>query len=195
MLMGFTLFFSFVVEFGAIGVVILSQDEVIAEKQSGTAAWILSKPVSRVAFILAKLVAGTIGVLVFIVSLPALVAYVEISLAVGQAPALLPYLAALGAVALGLIFYLSLTIMLGVLFDSRVPVIGIALGVFFGSTLLVEFSPEAALILPTGIRNTATALAYGQALSTDDVVMLLVTMVWSLVFSGIALWRFRVQEL
>jgi ABC-2 type transport system permease protein len=40
---------------GPIGVIILAQDEVIQEKLSGTAAWILSKPASRPAFILTKL--------------------------------------------------------------------------------------------------------------------------------------------
>lgn len=195
MLKGLTLLFSFAVEFGAIGAVILTQDEIIGEKQSGTAAWILSKPVARVAFILSKLVSGTIGVLVFVVGLPAIVAYAEIYLAVGQAPALPAYVAAMGVVALGLIFYLSLTIMLGVLFNSRVAVIGTALAVFFGSAILVEFSPATALILPSGIRDTATALAYGQPLPTDNWLMLGVTALWTIIFSVIAIWRFQQQEL
>jgi ABC-2 type transport system permease protein len=36
----------------SVGVIIMGQEEVLDEKRSGTAAWILSKPVSRVAFII-----------------------------------------------------------------------------------------------------------------------------------------------
>ncbi len=61
---------------GPIGVIILAQDEVIQEKQSGTAAWILSKPASRPAFILTKLLSNILGALVFIVGVPGLVAWV-----------------------------------------------------------------------------------------------------------------------
>ena len=39
----------------AIGVVVGVQGSIVREKQLGTAAWVLSKPVSRHAFILAKL--------------------------------------------------------------------------------------------------------------------------------------------
>ena len=58
---------------GTIGMIILAQDEIIQEKQSGTAAWILSKPAARQAFILTKLLSNTIGALVFIVALPGLI--------------------------------------------------------------------------------------------------------------------------
>ena len=53
--------------FPMFAVIVITQDAVIGEKQSGTAAWILSAPVSRSAFILAKLVANGIGFLVTIV--------------------------------------------------------------------------------------------------------------------------------
>jgi ABC-2 type transport system permease protein len=48
------MFFSIVVMTGGMGAIVLAQDEVIQEKQSGTAAWILSKPAARSAFILTK---------------------------------------------------------------------------------------------------------------------------------------------
>src|SRR5512133_615051 len=46
---------------GPIGVSILMQTAVVGEKRSGTAAWVLSKPVSRTAFILSKLIANVAG--------------------------------------------------------------------------------------------------------------------------------------
>ena len=45
----------------AIGTVIVTQGAIVGEKQLGTAAWVMSKPASRSAFILAKIVAYTLG--------------------------------------------------------------------------------------------------------------------------------------
>jgi len=52
----------------AIGVAVLAQDALIAEKHSGTAAWVLSKPVSLSAFILSKVIANAAGILISTVS-------------------------------------------------------------------------------------------------------------------------------
>ena len=69
-----------------IGAIIMGQEEVLDEKQSGTAAWILSKPVSRVAFILAKVTANAIGILIIMVLLEGALAYRLISDRHGAAP-------------------------------------------------------------------------------------------------------------
>jgi hypothetical protein len=53
--------------FAAAGVAIKAQDALIGEKRSGTAAWVLSKPISRYAFLLAKFAADVIGVLITMV--------------------------------------------------------------------------------------------------------------------------------
>ena len=110
-------YFSMVIMTGTIGVIILAQDEIIQEKQSGTAAWILSKPAARQAFILTKLLSNTIGALIFIVALPGLIALGEIYLATHQLVPLLPFLAGAGVALLALFFYVSLVILLGVLFE------------------------------------------------------------------------------
>ncbi len=61
--------------FPAVAVIIQMQSSLIGEKSDGTAAWVLSKPASRPAFILAKLVANSLSVLVTTVLIPGLVAY------------------------------------------------------------------------------------------------------------------------
>ena len=67
--------------FPTIAVVIIMMGEVVGEKKSGTAAWVLSKPVSREAFILSKWVPNIVGCVVTMILLPGLVAYVQIALA------------------------------------------------------------------------------------------------------------------
>ena len=65
--LGLSFFFNFAVIAGSIGILIIAQDEIVGEKQSGTAAWILSKPIARASFLLSKLAANSVGMLIFIV--------------------------------------------------------------------------------------------------------------------------------
>jgi hypothetical protein len=127
-IMALSMFFSFATVAGSIGMIILVQDEIIQEKQSGTAAWILSKPVARPAFIFSKWLSNIIGGLIFIVVLPGVVTAAEIALAGQPATPLLPFVFGAAVVALTLIFYISLVIMSGVLFEQRGPVLGAVFG-------------------------------------------------------------------
>ena len=67
------MYFSIVIMTGTMGAIVLAQDEVIQEKQLGTAAWILSKPTARSAFILTKLLSNTLVALIFIVLIPGII--------------------------------------------------------------------------------------------------------------------------
>ena len=84
----------------AIGAVILLQSSLVGEKQSGPAAWILSNPISRSAYILSKLVAHTGGIMFVGVILQGAVGYVILSYASGAALPLGSYVTAMGLVAL-----------------------------------------------------------------------------------------------
>ncbi len=194
LVMGLTLFFSLAVVAGSIGTIILAQDEIIHEKQSGTAAWILSKPVSRQSFILTKLLSNMVGVLIFIVGLPGLVTLIEVYLASGRTPALLPYLAGAGVVLLTLIFYLTLVVMLGVLFEQRGPVLGVTFGLMFGGLIASSFIAQLGYILPLNMDKIALAIAQGQALPAIAVSEVASTAALSLVFTSVALWRFHTLE-
>jgi len=191
---GMSLYFSMAMIAGAIGAVILAQDEVIREKQSGTAAWILSKPVSRAAFILTKVLANIIGVAVFIVALPGVVSFVEITLATGSQPAWLPFLAGMGVILLGLVFYLSLTILLGTLYEQRGPLLGIGFGLMFGGMILVNFVPQLNYILPLALDKISLVVAMGQTLDAMMISQVVSTAVLSVVFTALAVLRFRRQE-
>ena len=193
-IMALTLYFSFAVIFGSIGMVILSQDEIIHEKQSGTAAWILSKPVSRHAFVLTKLLANGIGGLIFIVALPALVTVGEVYLAAHHGVSFLPYLAGIGIVLLALYFYLCLTLMLGVLFEQRGPVLGIAFGIMFGGLIAINFVPQLAYVLPLQMDKISLAVAQEQPLPPPALFEIASTFLLSVLFIAVALWRFEREE-
>jgi ABC-2 type transport system permease protein len=191
---GLSIYFAFASIFGSIGMIIIAQDEIIREKQSGTAAWVLSKPIARSSFILTKLFSNVIGALILIVGLTAAAAYAEIYLSTGAALPVLPFIASLGVVMIGLVFYLSLTIMLGTLFEQRGPVLGIATGVLLGGMIFAQFLPQVGFILPVNIHQIAGLVALGQPLPAMAISQLIGAVVLSMVFTLVALWRFGREE-
>jgi ABC-2 type transport system permease protein len=188
------IYFGFASIFGTIGMIIIAQDEVIHEKQSGTAAWALSKPISRPAFILTKLLSNVIGALVIIIGLTALVAYGEVFILTKEAIPVLAFLASLGVLLIGLFFYLALTIMLGTLFEQRGPVLGIATGVFLGGMIFSQFLQQVSFVLPVNIKDIAALVAFQQPLPGMAIAQLTSAGVLSLIFTLVALWRFGREE-
>lgn len=179
----------------AVGVVTGVQGAIIREKQLGTAAWVLSKPVSRSAFVLAKLFSHSITFLALPLLVTSLVFYAQSQLLWGQAPAVTSFLAGWLIMALHMLFYLSLTLMLGTLFSARTPVSAIGLGFLFGGQIFPNFLPAwATLIFPWKLSELAPALALGQPLPPGWPIPLIATAIWTVVFIAIALWRFGREE-
>jgi hypothetical protein len=108
---------------------------------------------------------------------------------------LAPFLAGAGVVLLALIFYISLVILLGILFESGGPVLGIAFGVMFGGVLVCNFFPRIAFALPFSMDKIAMIVGLGMPLPAMAVSGIIVTAVASIVFILVALWRFQRTEL
>jgi len=187
--------FPLMVIFGIVGVIILAQDEIIQERQSGTAAWILSKPAARSAFILTKLLSNLFGALIFIVVLPGLVTLGETYLVNHKVVSPGAFLAGIGAAWLALGCYISLTILLGVLCGSRAPVLGIAIGILFAGRMLIMMIPSVAYVLPVTMDGVAQVLVSGMPLPAMMVSQVISTAVLTIVFTLVALWRFHKLEL
>ena len=196
---GLMVFFIFSSMAAGTGVVIIAQDALIGEKQSGTAAWVLSKPVSRLSFILSKLSADALGVLVTMVLVQGAVAWLIYRAGTGITLDIPRFLGALGLLFLALLFFLSLTYMLGTLFHSRGPVIGIPLLLVFGNSInnMLPFLGKVLpwnLVMDLGPGQPALALALAQGLPLPTVTPILGTLGLTLVFVAVALWRFARQE-
>jgi ABC-2 type transport system permease protein len=187
--------------FPAVAVIIIMQGVLVGEKKDGTAAWVLSKPASRPAFILAKLVSNSLGVLATMVALPGLVAYLLFFIRLNHALDPLAFLAALGILFLNLLFYLTLTLMLGAIFNSRGAVIGIALAFLFLQQYLVGLLPALryalpwTLVIPLNNQTEAVvpALLVGQPIYSY--LPILAVGVECILFVLVALWRFNREEL
>ena len=74
--------------FVAFGVMIVMQSVVVGEKRSGTAAWVLSKPISRQAYILAKMLGNAAGIAATFILAQSLIGYAVIYIGYGTAPPL-----------------------------------------------------------------------------------------------------------
>ncbi len=183
-----------------IGVVVLAQETLIGEKQSGTAAWVLSKPISRSAFILSKVISNSLGILVTMTLVQGGIAYLLIYLITGKIFPILPFAGALGLLFLSLLFWLTLTIMLSALSRSRGLAIGIPLLLLLGFTLFVQIAPWTAELMPwilTSAVNAASpamavALVLGQPI--PSLMPVIATLTGCLVFTLVAIWRFRRDE-
>jgi len=189
--------------FPAVAVVIIMQDALVGEKREGTAAWVLSKPVTRQAFILSKLISNSIGVLATMVFVPCLLAYVLLSIGTKSAPDPLHFLGAMGVIFISHFFFLSLTLMLGTLFTGRGPVIGIPLAILFLQQNLIGFLPFLRyvlpwnLVVPLGDNPDAllSSLLLGNPVQPVHLIILGIVMVESALFVFISLWRFNREEL
>ena len=175
----------------SIGAIVLLQDAIIEEKTTGTAEWVLSKPASRTAYVLAKLLPNLLGMAVTMILIPSLVGYAMLrSYGAEFTPA--GFLGSEGIVALHLLFYVMLTLMLGVLFSSRPPLLAVALGSLFGGSLL----PVAAIVqfTPWRLADMVVLPVMAMPLPSIATTMMVSTAAWSVVFVAVAIWRFNRQE-
>lgn len=182
--------------FATIGVIVLNQSAIIGEKQSGTAEWILSNPVSRAAFILSKLIANGVAIFLIIVVLQSLVFYLQLSLHNNGLLEAGPLIAAMALVSLNLLFFLTLTLMLGTFFNSRLPVTGIAIIILFGQDIIAIFVTRfwegAKWYFPQSLLEMAQAAVNGQEL--PSLIPVIIFPVISILFILAAIWRFEREE-
>ncbi len=185
-------------------VVILAQDAILGERHSGTTAWVFSKPLKRPAFILSKLIAYGLGFLVTWVLIPNVIFYFQL-VAAGRAGLSIPgFIGLIGLSFLNLLFYMTLALMLATLFNSRAPGLGISLLIAWLGPLQIlsrpmeKYVPWLEDILPWklisgfGEAPLAGYLVLGAPLPT--LVPIIATLLWCVVFVGVAIWRIGREE-
>ena len=178
-----------------IGTIIVAQGAIVGEKQLGTAAWVMSKPASRSAFILAKTLAYAIGYGITAIIIPSAIFIITIRQLIPVQLALMPFIAGVALAALGQLFYLTLTLMLGTFFSSRGPIAGIGIVFIMTGLLLNGFIPFPVLIVtPWPLPDVAAGLALGTELPSVWPVPIIAVAVWIVVMTSVALWRFEREE-
>ncbi|HSB66669.1 MAG TPA: ABC transporter permease subunit [Anaerolineales bacterium] len=195
------LFTVFAALFPAVGVVIIMQDALVGEKREGTAAWVLSKPVTRQSFLLSKVIANSVGIFTTMVVVPCFIGYLIISLSQKSLLDPLGFLAAILVIFASHFYFVSLTLMLGTLFSGRGPVIGIPLAVLFLQQNLIGFLPFLRFIFPWTLmiplgRDIPLVVSIIQHLpiQQEHLVILGSIVLQSILFIFIGLWRFNREE-
>lgn len=193
--LGLSVFFEFGIQVVGIGIIVLCQDLIVDEKQNGVMEWILAKPVARPAYLLAKLFANMVFILLFLVGLPSLLAYGLLSLRMGTPFPWLPFGVGVGIMSLHSLFYLTLTVMLGTFFSSRPPILGLALGVLLGGGLFAGLAKSLLYITPWSLSKMAALVASSQPVPYELLLYpLAATAIWCVVFAMVALANFKRTE-
>lgn len=185
-----------------VGVAIMMMGAIVEEKRSGTAAWILSKPVSRTAFVLSKLIGNGLGALVCIIIAQGLIGFAILRF-VSQLPLTpLHFVAGMSAHLINLLFYVTLGTMLGTLFQQPAPVVGIPIAFNFAQQYIPSLLPFLQGRLPWNLglpfgngEAPSIASAWMLGLKPLTVAPAVFALVSSVVFVVVALVAFQRQEL
>ncbi len=178
-------------QFGALAAILLSMGAVAGEKDRGTAAFMLTKPVGRGTFLTAKL-AAIAGLLGFGMVLAGVGAYTYTAILFETLPAG-GFVAACVVTWLSLVAYASVTFLLSTITRSPMAAGGLAF-VALIATSVVAALPTVGPYLPQSLSTPAKALALG----LDGSMLpgpLLVTIVLIAAALGLAWASFRRQEL
>lgn len=178
-------------QFGILSAILLAMGSVATEKDRGTAAFVLTKPASRAAFLAAKLVAISVDLFLAVACATA-AGYLYTWFLFEQLPLA-------GTVAMGAILWLSLVVYAALTFLGSTLTRSAAAGAGIGFALLVVTGILGALptigpFMPGSLLGPAQALALGQEVGSPlGPVAVNVALVGAL---GAASWLvFRRQEL
>ncbi len=177
-----------------IGVIIITHDLIISERESGTADWVLSKPLSRKAFVLSKLAVSTAWITVLAVVLQACLLMI-IARIFGGAVEIIPFIKGVALIWLLCFFYIAMDIFLGTLTISRGAVLGISLFFFLLGGLVPLLFPKTYFIMPWKLSDIAFSVAMNIAWSSKIIGPVIMTAVWSVLFIAGALWKIERIEI
>lgn len=178
----------------AFGTIIMLQDAIIGERQLGVTEWLLSKPMSRPAYVLSKLLAHGFGILVILVGLQGALGYGVLWLVMGEPFPLSLYLVGMAGLAVHTLFYLALTLMMGVLAANRRVLLGVSQGVLLGGSLVIYVPGTAMMATPWGLVNLLPVAVLGLPLPLSIWLPIGVTAVLSVVCVAVTLARFERLE-
>jgi ABC-2 type transport system permease protein len=188
--------------FVAFGVMIIMQRVLVREKNSGTAAWVLSKPVTRTSFVVSRLVVNSIAILLTSVIVPGVILYITLGL-FSDLGWLSPlgFLAALLMFSLHTLYWIALVLMLGTLSESSGAVIAVPIALFFtfwmGNDLLpslIYFTPLLLTFSPAPEQMNTLAGSFISGEPVFSWLPLISTVVSCVIFIAVAIWRFNRQE-
>lgn len=179
----------------AIGVVLTLQGSIVGERELGTAAWVVSKPTSRAAFVASKLIAHFVGFVVTAIVIPAAVFLVTARFLLPDPVPYGPFAAGMAVMALNVLFYAIFTLALGCLFKGRGPIAGIGITLILMGQFFKGMLPEPiVLATPWLLGDVAASLAIQQPPEFDRMVPMILVAVEIVALGFVGMWRFNREE-
>ena len=178
-----------------IGIVLTLQGAIVGEKELGTAAWVLSKPVSRSAVLVSKLVAHFVGFVATALLIPASLFLISETVFFEGSIDLGAFSVGMAIAALGILFYVVLTLALGCIYKARGPIAGVGItlvlmGQFFKGILPLPL----VLATPWLLGDTAASFPMHELPEFDRSIPVIVVVVEIIVLGLVAVWRFNREE-
>jgi ABC-2 type transport system permease protein len=181
------------IQFGALAAILLTMGTVATERERGTAAFVLSKPVTRSAFLWAKFVAIAVQFAIA-VALATAGAYLY-TIVLFHRPSALAWIELGAVVWLSTMVYVSITFLGSTIAKSSLGAAGIG---FLGLIVLSVLSivPNFSIWLPAGLSGVAQALALREDSPDLDPVLTITVSIGIIVVAVSLAWlRFRRAEL
>lgn len=171
-------------------VIILATMGLLAlERDQGTLAWTLTKPVSRTALLAAKWSAAFLALATLSVLLPLAVQVTVATVAYGAMPDL-AVVARFGLLYLTVpVLYVTLTVAIGTVVRTTPGVAGVAFAAAFGPTMIGMLARDLAPFLPTSMDKWALAVAGDAPLTLTQPLSWLISVVALAAFSVLAFDR------
>jgi len=178
-------------QFGVLVAILVTMGSVATEKERGTAAFLLTKPITRGAFVGAKVLAiGTL--LALATAVAGVLCWIYTAILFEPLPAA-EFGAAVGLVWLSLAVVAALTFLASVATRSALVAGGIAFGAFLVAGILSAL-PSVGAYMPTSLWGAADLLALG---TVPDPLAgpIAANMLFAAAAIGLAWWSFRRQEI
>lgn len=188
----FDQFFKNLNQIGIIAVILMFMGRVAEEKHRGTATMILSKPVSRTAWVIAKF--GAAVLLVLLSMIPAYLACcIYTKILFGTASVALS-LQATSVFAVYVIYVIGFTVGASAVMKTQVAAGGVSVGLLILSSLLLAFSQKLSRFCPGSLTGYPHSLLSGSMSLSEAFPALLSALVSTVLFLSVGIFAFERQE-
>jgi len=175
---------------GPFAAILLAMGTVAREREHGTAAFVLSKPATRVAFLGAKFVALVVTLSVGVLA-AGIAAYTYTAI-LFDPPPIAGFIACCLLLLIGIAVFVALTLLASTAIGSTLPAAGVGLGAYI-LMAIISAVPRLGQFTPLGLGDPAHALALGDA-PPHLWTSLLASLVWIAVALIVTWLSFRNQE-
>lgn len=187
---GVFIFYMMAMIFPGIAIIIISQARILEEKRLGSAAWVLSKPVSRTAFIVAKFIPSALGFMTSMMLIPGILFYIVANSLLGATIQFVPFIISLIPLMLWQLFLSWLTMCLATFFEKEGPVMAVPFPFLFIGPSLAQ-NPTYGPYGPWGLIMNSISITTGESYPIYPIVITVVILLLLLV---IAIVRFQKHE-